>query len=107
MSFSNVKCTTGVKGEIFKVEGDVIAKIMFDEKVIVGFAVSNSKVKKYELAEVSDEKFLKDASVAFLVKSQAAAKECVDVLEDLIAVEYKLEKKAKQKVVDYVSKLQA
>ena len=104
MAYEDVKSTIGSKGETFKFNGEVIAKIIFDEKVIVGFAVDAAKAKKYSLSEISDDKTLSDASVSFVVKSQAAVKECTDVLEDIIAVEHNLIKKAKKKVVDFASK---
>ncbi len=105
MSYEDVTSYVGVKGETFKYDGNIIAKAIYDEKLIFGFDVNKALANNYPIATISEEKRLADAKLAFIIKSKVAVKTCIELLSDIVVVEYDLVKKAKKNEVDYASKL--
>lgn len=107
MSFEGVKNSITKKGETFKLNGVLLAKFAKGERFVIGFASNkvNTLAEKYE-ATISTDKLFDLAPVTFIVKSQATAKVCIDIMNNELKEQFDLTKKAKAKEVDYISELE-
>ena len=104
MSYSGIKSSITKKGETFKHDGELVAKLIFDEKLILGFAVEPKLAAYYDLATVSNDKAFELAPVTFVLKSKSAVKQSESILKDMSSIELGIKKKVVE--IDYATEVE-